>query len=275
MKDLINKNIKKSYKELKIAIDKMNSWLELNIIEKFESNYKNLKTQTDEIIDKIWELKIKISEQSQWKWKMLKKTIWKSSKIIKEKTDDYKEEIKELYDKLKILAWKMDNWLEEKQKQWIINSMKLEYKKAQDETKKLFQKISEMKTDIIDDKFIEIPYNSDIIHVSFNNESWNLSIWEDKYRVSEIVINEDIKDKSIKIDKFLVKKEKPIISILIPSNVAKKHSIWKNYSKPFIIEWIIKRDKIAEFAEWLVLYSKGTIKEEINWFNVAITMAKI
>jgi hypothetical protein len=282
--NVISKNMKKIITEWKKIVDKTNLWLESNVQNKFEDNYKKLKEQTLEITDKIVELKKKIAEE--WKekwdnvkkvfsWKNIKNIISKSSKTIKEKKADYKEELNKLYEKLKLLVWNMSLWLEEKRKKWIVNSMKSEFKKAQNETKRLFEKIWELKTDLIDDKFIDITYNWKKIHVIFNKESNSLKIWEDNYKFWEILINEKIKDNSIKIISFLIKKEKPVLSIIIPSLVAKKYSLSKNESKHFIIEWIIKRDKIAEVAEWLVLYWKSEFELKMNGLDVRIELEKL
>ncbi len=265
---MLDKKLNKSYTELKKAVRSTSKWIESHILDKFEDNYKKLITQTDDVIAKIADLKDKIVDESKIKW-------WDLWEVIKKKNEDYKEEIIELYWNLKTLVWEMNIRLREKKKKWIVVSMKEEYKKAEEETKKLMKKIGELKTDLIDDKYIEVNYNWTNIPVTFDIELGSLDIWTDKYKVDDICINKKIRDEEIKIKSFSIKKEKPIMSIFVPSLVAEKYSLWSNHSKPYILEWVVKRDKIAEMAEWLLLYWKGELKIEINGTKVHIKMNKM
>ena len=60
---MLNNKLKKPYAKLKKAVDNTSKWLESHIVDRFEDNYKNLITQTDEVIDRIWDLKEKVVDE--------------------------------------------------------------------------------------------------------------------------------------------------------------------------------------------------------------------
>lgn len=266
VKKVIKSNINKSYDELKHLIDDINVWIdktkETDLTWKVKEDYEKLKDRTEDVLNRITDLRTQLKDSIN-----IKDTLNDKSKSIKMELD-------RLQDELKILVAKMSSWIVKAKNVDILSKVKTEYQSAKVQSQKIMDKIYKMKIDLIDDDYIEVTYNWSLVPVVFNKKSKCLEIADEKYKLHDIQIWEDIKSSDIKVVNLTIKKDKPILSIVMPSQTAKKFKLAKNTSKPFALEWVLKREKIAEVAKWLLIYGKGEFKLKMNNLDVRVGVDK-
>lgn len=186
-----------------------------------------------------------------------------------------KTNIEKSYTELKILIDDLNWWVDKTKKKDYKGDFKDDYKKLKLEIESVLKKISVLKSDLIDWEYVKINYNWTETPIIFDKKLKIIKIANEKFRLFNIVIWKDIKSDDIKIKDFLIKKDKPVLSIIIPSLTARKFWLAKNISKHYILEWIIKREKIADIGKWLIMYGEWEINLKMNNLDVKIELKKI
>ncbi len=186
-----------------------------------------------------------------------------------------KKNLEDSYTDLKILIENLGGWLKKTKPNNLTKKVKNDYEKLKKEADEILNKLYEMKSSLIQDEYIKIDFNWFLIPIIFNKKTKTLKIGNENFKLFNIQIWKDIKSKDIKIKDFLIKKRKPVLSILIPSLTAKKFWLAKNTSKHLTLEWVIKREDIAEVSKWLLIYGKWNFKLKMNNLDVKVEIEKV
>ncbi len=243
----MKRNIKKHY--LKIKND-----LELWFKDIKTNKAIDLKNKTNELIEEIDKYKTKLKEID----------LSKQNEIIKKEIKEIQNIINNIY-----------KWIKNKKNKDFKTKIKKDFNKINLKLNSFIKTFHKIKNELVEEEYIKIPYEGSLTPIIFNRTSSSLEIWDQTFKLSKITIKDNLSSNDIKINDFLIKKHKPILSILIPSLTAKELWLAKNTSKHLILEWIIKREDIKEIGNWLLMYGKWEFKLKMNNLDVKVEIEKI